>query len=81
MLETLHISRITYGEHKGKLEGRISVADQNGKVELLLTDEQAEAIVGIVSECLVSYSRGIADQMNTALLEGTEAALLIGEQS
>ena len=79
MLETLHISRITYGENKGKLEGRIGVASQSGKIELILTEEQSEAIVGVVSDCLVSYSRDIADQMNVALLEGTETALLIGD--
>ena len=80
MLDQLHISRATYGENKGKLEGRISVVLPHGKMELVLTDEQAEAIVGVVSECLVSYSRDVADQMNTAILEGAENKLLIGEQ-
>lgn len=79
MLETLHISRATYGANKGKLEGRIGVASHEGKVELILTDEQSEAIIAIVSECLVAYSKGIADQMNVAMVQGTEAELLIGE--
>ena len=79
MLDQLHISRATYGENKGKLEDRISVVTPHGKVELVLTDEQAASIVGVVSECLVSYSRGVANQMNTAILEGNETALLIGE--
>ena len=81
MLKALTIVRNEYGSDKGKLMGSIKVASQEGAVTLTLTEEQAEEIIAVVGTVLLTYSQGIASQMNQALIDGTEHALLIGDST
>ena len=81
MLKALTIVRNEYGSDKGKLMGSIKVASQEGAVTLTLTEEQAEEIIAVVGTILLTYSQGIANQMNQALIDGTEHSLLIGDST
>ena len=81
MLKALTIVRNEYGSDKGKLMGSIKVASQEGAVTLTLTEEQAEEIIAVVGTVLLAYSRNIANQMNQALIDGTEHSLLIGDST
>jgi hypothetical protein len=75
-LNTLHLTRESWGSDKGKLKGRLSVTTESGEIHLTLTQEKAERILTIVAEQLVDQAKEIAHNLTREILEHKSDALL-----
>ena len=74
-LESLYLTKETYGPDKGKVKGTISFRGSVGKIELVLTHENAQEILRICADRLVEQSREAAVSMTAAIFENAGAQL------
>ena len=74
-LETLYLTKETYGTDKGLVKGSISFRGSVGKIELVLTHENAQEILRICADRLVEQSKEAAMSMTAAIFESVGTQL------
>jgi hypothetical protein len=67
-LNRVLLTRPQYGKNEGRLTGSLEVTGITGKIELILTEEQAQSIVAVVADQLVAYTKDIAATMTAEIL-------------
>ena len=72
ILESVHLSRCSWGIDKGKLEGAINVTTFNGEIKLKLTEDQCNEILNLLSVALVKQVKQIAEGMCAQVIDGTK---------
>ena len=68
-LESLYMTVETYGPDKGRVKGSISFRGSAGKIELVLTHENAQEILRICADRLVEQSKEAAMSMTADIIE------------
>lgn len=62
-LDNLYISRITWGSDEGQLSGNITFKNQNGKIQLTLSDETCHQILHLCAQDLVLSAQEVAKNL------------------
>ena len=73
MLDTLYLSRDTFGQNKGRLTGRVKFTNGAGEIQLNLAPDTAEKILAIVADALVDAARETAQAMTAQIINATAA--------
>jgi hypothetical protein len=72
-LKNLSISRIEWGEEKGRLRGKIGYDGENGTVELSLSAKDCENLLPLIAQSIVNSSREIAEQLTQEAMQSIPA--------
>lgn len=73
MLDTLYLSRDTFGPNKGRLTGRVKFTNGAGEIQLNLAPDTSEKILAIVADALVDAARETAQAMTAQIINATAA--------
>ena len=74
-LESLYLTKETYGPNKGKISGKITFQGNAGEISLVLTPANAQEILRICADRLVEQSREAAMSMTAAIIENAGAQI------
>lgn len=82
VFQSLEIERVSWGDDKGKLKGKLRISSQAGDVTLKLNDSMADKLLQVAREAIIDSVEQTANdfifQLTTAIphtmkLEGGEA--------
>lgn len=69
VLESISITRISYGEDEGRYEGRVSFVGSYGAIKVNMTPAMSKRVLEICAEEVVANAREVATTLTADCIE------------
>lgn len=78
LVKSIYLRMEEYGPQKGQLKGEIEFTNEHGEIKVRVNNEQANKIVALMAENLVSTAQQTAALMTAEVLEQASGRLIEG---